>query len=203
LEKNHPYDRRHLKEVLHRDDMMESLLAARDWAKAHLEAVLIGTLVVAAGIFGAIVFVNSQKKNALDASKLLGEAQQIFQQSGSLPAAQAAGAYSQAYAKYQAVASTYDSTPQAQAARLGMANSLLAQDKAADAEREYAALDSRDAKDPIAALAAYGKARSLEAQGKSSDAQQAYAAAAAAYPQSAVVADALVSAERLKAPQKK
>lgn len=203
MDKNHPYDRRHLKEVLHRDDMMESVVAARDWVQAHLEAVLIGALVLAAAIFGAIFFVNSQRDKDLQASKLLGEAQMMFQQSGSMPAAQMAQGYGQAYAKYQAVASTYEGTAQASAAHLGMANALLAQGKAPDAEREYAALDSRDAKDPIAALAAYGKARSLEAQGKFPDAQQAYASAASAYPHSAVAQDAQASAERLKASPKK
>lgn len=202
MDKNHPYDRRHLKEVLHRDDMMETVLQARDWAKAHLEAVLIGTLVVAAAIFGAVFFVNSQRQKELEASKLLGEAQMIFQQSGTMPAGQAEQGYGQAYAKYQAVVGSYDGSAQAGPAKLGMANSLLAQGKAADAEREYAALDSRDAKDPLAALAAYGKARALEAQGKLADAQQAYAAAAANYPASAVFKDATASAERLKAPQK-
>lgn len=203
MDKNHPYDRQHLKEVLHRDDMLESLLAARDWAKAHLEAVLIGTLVVAAGIFGAVFFVNSQRQKGLEASKLLAEAQMMFQQSGSMPAGQEIQGYGQAYAKYQAVASSYDGSVQAQAARLGMANALLAQGKAAEAEREYAALDSRDGGDPIAALAGFGKARALEAQGKMADAQVAYAAAAGAYPASAVAGEAAAGADRLKAPVKK
>jgi predicted negative regulator of RcsB-dependent stress response len=203
LSQNHPYDRRHLKEVLHRDDMMESLLAARDWAKAHLEAVLIGTLVAAAAVFGAVFFVNGQKQKDLEASKLLAEAQMMFQQSGSMPGEQSAQGYGQAYAKYQAVASTYEGSAQAGAARLGMANAQLAQGKAAEAEREYAALDSRDKEDPIAALAAFGKARALEAQGKLPDAQKAYAAAAEAYPASAIAGEAQTAAGRLGAPQKK
>lgn len=199
----HPLDRQKLKQVLHRDDLTETLLQARDWAKAHLEAVLIGVLVLAALIFGTQFFLQGQRQKALEASKLLGEAQRLFQQAQTLPAADAAQGFNQAYAKYQAVASTYDGMAQAGAARLGMANALLAQGKAADAEREYQALDSRDAGDPLAALAALGKARALEAQGKAPEALAAYEALPAAYPASAVLGEAEKALARLKNAPKK
>lgn len=178
----HPLDRRHLKEVLHRNEMTDTLLDARDWAKSHLEAILIGALVLAALVFGTQFFLQGQRQKALEASKALANAQRAFQQASSLTGAEAAQGFTQAYAAYQAVVSTYDGTPQAQAAHLGLANSLLAQGKPQDAEREFAALDSGDAKDPIAALAAVGKARALELQGKAAEAQAAYQAALAAYP---------------------
>jgi TolA-binding protein len=178
----HPLDRRHLKEVLHRNEMSDTLLDARDWAKSHLEAVLIGALVLAALVFGTQFFLQGQRQKALEASKALGNAQRTFQQAANLSGAEAAQGYTQAYAAYQAVISTYDGTPQAKAAHLGLANSLLAQGKPQDAEREFAALDNGDAKDPVAGLAAVGRARCLELQGKAAEAQKAYEAALATYP---------------------
>ena len=126
MKDQHPYDRKHLKEVLHRDDLTETLVRARDWARGHLEAVLIGALVLAALVFGTQFFLQGQRAKALEASKLLGEAQRLFQQAQSLPAAEAPGAFAQAYAKYQAVVAGYEGSAEAQAARLGQANSLLA-----------------------------------------------------------------------------
>lgn len=196
MKTQHPYDSRHLKQVLHRNEMEEFIAGAKAWMQSHLEAVLIGAVVLAAAAFGVVFFVKGQREKALDASKALNEAQSLFQQAGTLVGPEAATAYNQAYAKYQGVASAYDGLPQAQAARLGQANALLAQGKAADAERDYAALDSRH-DNPIAALAAYGRARALEMQGQSTAAAQAYLAAAQAYPDSAVVGAALAAARRL------
>lgn len=193
----HPYDRKHLKEVLHKNELADNLVEARDWAKAHLEAVLIGALVLAAAVFGVVFFVNSQKTKALDASRLLNEAQSVFQQAGSLPAAQMAQGYTQAYAKYQALAGSYEGTPQALAAQLGMANADLALGKGAEAEKEYSALDSRDPKSVVAALAALGRARALELENKPADAAKAYADAARNYPGSAVEAEAKAAQDRL------
>lgn len=184
----HPLDRRELKQVLHRDDLVEGLHLARDWAKAHLEAILIGTLVAAAVVFGAVFYVQGQRQKALEASKLLGEAQQLFRRAQAAEPAEQAEAFNQAYARYQALLSTYENSPQAPAARLGMANALLALGRFAEAEQEYAALDSGDPKDPIAVMAALGRARIREAQ-----AGQAGAPGAA-------LQQAL---ERLKAPEKK
>lgn len=202
MKDQHPYDRQHLKQVLHRDDLTETLLKARDWAKGHLEAVLIGTLVVAALIFGTQFYLQGRSKTALEASKALAEAQRVFQQAQGLPVAEAPAAFAQAYAKYQQVLSGYEGTPEAQAARLGQANSLLAQGKAAEAEKEFAALDSRDPKDVIGALAGLGRARALEAQGKP-EALKAYEELLAAYPDSAASAEATAAAARLKTPAKK
>lgn len=202
MKDQHPYDRQHLKQVLHRNEVTDSLFQARDWAKGHLEAVLIGALVVAALIFGTHFFLEGRSKTALEASKALAEAQRVFQQAQSQPVADAPAAFAQAYAKYQAVVSGYEGTAEAQAARLGQANSLLAEGKAADAEKEFAALDSRDAKDVIAALAALGRARALEAQGKP-EALKAYEDVLAAYPDSAAVTEATAAAARLKSPVKK
>jgi tetratricopeptide (TPR) repeat protein len=198
--KQHPYDHRHLKQVLHRNEMLSGLEEAQAWIQGHLEAVLIGVVVLAAAGFGGWFFVQARQQKALDASKALNEAQSVFQQSGSAPAAEAAQDFAQAYAKYQAVVSGYDGTPQAQAAKLGLANSLLAEGKAPDAEKAYAGLDSRDASDPLAALAGYGRARSLELQGKAQDAAKAYQDAAAAYPDSAVAPLAVSAAARLLGP---
>jgi predicted negative regulator of RcsB-dependent stress response len=202
LKDQHPYDRQHLKQVLHRNEVTDYLQQARDWAKGHLEAVLIGFLVLAALIFGTQFFLQGRSKAALEASKALAEAQRVFQQAQSAPVAEAPAAFAQAYAKYQAVVSGYEGTAEAQAARLGQANSLLAQGKAADAEKEFAALDSHDAKDTIAALAALGRARALEAQGKP-EALKAYEDLLASYPDSAAVAEATAAAARLKSPAKK
>lgn len=199
----HPLDRQKLKEVLHRDDLSETLLRARDWAKGHLEAVLIGVLVLAALIFGTQFFIQGQRQKSLEASKLLGEAQRIFQQAQGLGAADAAQGYNQAYAKYQAVISGFEGAPQVGPARLGAANALLAQGKAAEAEREYAALDSRDAGDPVGALAALGRARSLEALGKPAEALAAYESALGAYAGALIQAEAEAAVARLKTPVKK
>lgn len=189
-------DRQHVKQMLHRDELGEGLLKARDWIRGHLEAVVIGALVLAATVFGIVFFINGQKQKDLEASKLLNEAHQIFLQSGQVAPEQAASAYGQAYAKFQAVATTYDGTEQAQDAKLGMANAQYAMGKFADAEREYAQLDSGKAGDAIGALAAYGKARALEAQGKAADAKNAYLAAANRYPGSAVQALAEAASKR-------
>ena len=200
----HPYDRRHLKEVLHKNELTDTLYEARDWAKTHLEAVLIGALVLAAAVFGVVFFINGQKDKSLQASLLLTEAQGVFQQSGSLPAAQASQGFTQAFTKFQAISSTYEGTPQAKAAQLGMANADLALGKAADAEREYAALDSRDATNPISALAALGRARALEFQGKAADALKAYGDVLSAYAGTAVAGQAKDAQDRLgKLPLKK
>jgi TolA-binding protein len=186
-----PLDRQQLKEVLHRNDLSERLLQARDWAQSHVEALFIGVLVTAAVAFGAHFFLQGQREKALEASKLLGEAQRLFQQAQFADTAEARQlGFNQAYAKYQALLGAYEGMPQAMAARLGLANALLAQGKAAEAERDYAALDSRDPKDPIAALAALGRARSLEAQGKAAEAARAYEQAAQAYPDSPAAAEA-------------
>jgi len=193
----HPYDRQHLKEVLHKNDLVDEMVMLRNWAKAHLEIVLIGVLVVAAGVYGAYFLVNDHKQKGLNASMLLNEAQGLFQQAGSQPAAQALGIYTQAYAKYQAIASTYEGSSQAKAAQLGMANAELGLGKGADAQQAYAVLDSHDATDPIAALAGLGRARALELQGKASDAASAYAAVLTNYPGSAVEGEAQASEKRL------
>lgn|GEM_PF-6452225 len=198
--KQHPYDHRHLKQVLHRNEMLSGLEEAQAWIQGHLEAVLIGVVVLAAAGFGGWFYVQGQQQKDLDASKALNEAQSVFQQSGSAPAAEAAQDFAQAYAKYQAVVSGYDGTPQAKAAKLGLANTLLAEGKAPDAEKAYAGLDSRDASDPLAALAGYGRARSLELQGKAQDAAKAYQDAATAYPDSAVAPLAVSAAARLLGP---
>lgn len=197
MKAQHPYDHQHLKQVLHRNDAEAFIENARDWAKAHLEAVLIGAVVLAAAIFGVVFFVNGRHQKALDAAKALNEAQGLFQQAGSLTGPQAVQAFNQAYAKYQSVAGSYEGTPQALAARLGQANALLAQGKAADAEREYAGLDSRKPADAIGALAGFGRARALELQGKAPEAAAAYSQAAQAYPDSAVAGAATAAAQRL------
>ena len=189
-------DRQHVKQMLHRDELSDSLLKARDWVRSHLETVVIGALVLAAAIFGVVFFVNGQKQKDLEASKLLNEAHQIFLQSGQVAPEQAAAAYGQAYAKFQAVATTYDGSEQAQDARLGMANAQYAMGKFADAEREYSLLDSGKKGDAIGALAAYGKARALEAEAKAADAKNAYKAAAERYPGSAIQALAEAAAKR-------
>ena len=199
--KNQPHiDRRHVKEMLQKDELSEWLMHGRDWVLSHLETVVIGVLVVAAVIFGVVFFINGQAQKDLDASKLLNEAHQIFQQAANVPAEQTQAAFGQAYAKFQAVASTYEGTPQALDAHLGMANAQFAMAKYADAEREYGALDSGDAKDPIAALAAFGKGRALEAEGKAADALTVYQAVVTHYPAGPTKALAEVAAKRLGSP---
>jgi TolA-binding protein len=185
LNQQHPLDRQQLKQVLHRNEAIDGLQDALDWAKSHLEAVIIGALVLAAAGFGGVFIVKGQQQKALEASKLLAEAQMILQQAQSAGGGPAAlEGYNQAYAKYQAVVSGYDGSDQAPAARLGMANALLGQGKAAEAEREYSALDSRKAGDVIGALAALGRSRSLEVQGKAAEAAKLLEEARAAYPNS-------------------
>ncbi len=189
-------DRQHVKQMIHRDEFTEGLLKARDWIRGHLETVVIGVLVAAALVFGIVFFINGQKQKDLEASKLLNEAHQVFLQSGQVAPEQAAAAYGQAYAKFQAVASTYDGTPQAQDAKLGMANAQYAMGKFDDAARTYGELDSGKNGDAIGALAAFGKARSLEALGKAADAKNAYLAAANRYPGSPIQAQAEAAAKR-------
>jgi len=196
--KQHPYDNRHLKQVLHRNEMLSWMEESQAWVQGHLEAVLIGAVVLAAAGFGAWFFAQGQRQKSLDASKALNEAQSVFQQAGSVPAAQAAQGYNQAYAKYQAVVSGFDGTPQAKAAKLGLANCLLAEGKGAEAEKAFTELDSRDVSDPVAALASYGRARSLELQGKATDAAAAYGQVAQNYPDSAVAGLAQTAAARLQ-----
>lgn len=179
---NKPLDRRHLKEVLHRNEMSEWFFQARDWVKGHLETVLISALVAAAAIFGTRFLIQGQRQKALEASKALAAAQRTFQQAVGADASEAGQAFAQAYAAYQGVASTYEGMVEAKVARLGMAHSLLAQGKFEEALRDYTALDSGDATDPVAELAALGKARALEAQGKTAEALQAYQAVLRAYP---------------------
>jgi tetratricopeptide (TPR) repeat protein len=198
--KQHPYDHQHLKKVLHRNEMLSGLEEAQAWVQGHLEAVLIGVVVLAATGFGGWFFYQGQQQKALDAAKALNEAQSVFQQAGSAPAAESAQDFNQAYAKYQSIVTSYDGTPQAKVAKLGLANSLLAEGKAADAEKAYAELDSRDASDPIAALASYGRAHALEFEGKAPEAAKAYQDAAANYPDSAVAAVALSMSARLQGP---
>jgi predicted negative regulator of RcsB-dependent stress response len=180
---NQPHiDRQHVKELLHQDPLTEGLLKTRDWVRSHLETVVIGVLVAAAAVFGIVFFINGQTQKDQEASKLLAEAHQVFQQAGQAPADQSAAAFGQAYAKFQAVSSAYDGSSQAQDAKLGMANTQFALGKYAQAQQEFAALDSGKAGDPIAAMAAYGLARSLEAQGKGAEAVSAYQSAASRYP---------------------
>jgi hypothetical protein len=181
--KNQPhFDRQHVKALLHQDPLIDGLLRAREWVRGHLETVVIGVLVAAALVFGVVFFVNGQKQKDLEASKLLNEAHMIFQQAGQAPAAQTAAAFGQAYAKFQAVSTAYDGTPQALDAKLGMANAQFAMGKFAEAQQEYGALDSGKAQDSIAALAAFGRARALEAQGKVGEALSAYQMLLKAYP---------------------
>lgn len=195
----HPYDRRHLKEVLHRNELGDQILAARGWAQAHLELVLIGVLLVAAMVFGGYYFIQGRQQRSLDASLLLSQAQSAFQQAAGGPADQAQGAYAHAYAKYQAIVGSYEGSIEAKSAELGMANADLAMGKVADAQREYAELDSGQASDPLAALAGYGKAKALELEGKVADARAAYEAALAAYPGSVIDGEARAAVSRLGA----
>ncbi|HTB23215.1 MAG TPA: tetratricopeptide repeat protein [bacterium] len=198
----HPYDRKHLKEVLHKNEMTDYVVEGLQWAQAHLEVVLITVLLLAAAVFGAVFFINGRKQKSLDASMLLNEAQNAFEQAAAAPPAQATAAFGQAYAKYQAIIESYQGTGQAKAAQLGLANADLAMGKGAQAEDEYAALDSRAAGDSIAALAGLGKARALEVEGKPADALKAYADALNNYPDSAVDDECLAAEKRLKALQK-
>jgi predicted negative regulator of RcsB-dependent stress response len=180
---NQPHiDRQHVKELLHQDPLTEGLLKTRDWVRSHLESVVIGVLVAAAAVFGVVFFINGQAQKDQEASKLLNEAHQVFQQASQAPAEQSAAALGQAYAKFQAVSSAYDGTVQALDARLGMANADFAMGKYPQAQQEYGALDSGKASDPIAAMAAYGAARCLEAQGKAAEALTAYQGGASRYP---------------------
>jgi len=199
--KNQPHmDRQHIKKILHDEDLAHWLLQGRDWVRSHLESVVIGALVLAALVFGAVFFFNSQAQKDIKANQDLSEAHQVFAQAGTVDAAQVPAAYGQAYAKFQNVASTYEGSVQAQDAKLGMANAQYAMGKAADAEREYGALDSGDVKDPIAALAAFGRARSLELEGKPADALAAYQAAMSRYPDSPALTQALAAVKRLSPP---
>ncbi|MGH7441698.1 MAG: hypothetical protein ACREKE_03375, partial [bacterium] len=95
--KPHPIDRRHLKEVLHRNELTDELQDLRDWSQAHLEIVLVVALLIAALIFGVYFFLNGRKQRALDASMLLTQAQESFEQAASVPVSQSAQAYQQAY----------------------------------------------------------------------------------------------------------
>lgn len=193
------FERREIKELIHRNEMEEFLLKARDWVKGNLETVAIGALALAAAVFGAWFWWNGLQRKDLEASRLLAEAQGVLEQSFQAPAEQAAGAYAQAYAKYQAVAAAYPGTVQAAAAALGMAQSLFGQGKLDEAVREFGALDSGKASDPLAALAALGKARALEAQGKAAEALAAFQAAASRYDSGVAKAEAESAAVRLSA----
>lgn len=192
-----PYDKEHLKQVLHQNELTDELGVIRDWAKAHIEIVLIGALVLAAAAFGTYTFIKGRNQKALDAAMLLNQAQSAFEQAGSQAPAQAAAGYAQARAKYEALADSYEGSVQGKAARLGVANADLALGKGADAEREYAALDGHEAADGIAALAGLGRARALELEGKSADALGAYADVLRNYPGSVVENDAKAAQARL------
>jgi hypothetical protein len=198
----HPYDRRHLKEVLHKNEMTDSLVEALQWAQAHLEVVLITVLLLAAAGFGTVFFLNGRKQKSMDASMLLNEAQNAFEQADAAPPAQASAAFGQAYAKYEAIVVSYQGTEQAKAAQLGIANADLAMGKGAQAEGEYAALDTHAPADSIAALAGLGRARALEVEGKPAAALAAYADALSNYPDSAVADECLAAQKRLKSAQK-
>lgn len=193
----HPYDHRHLKQVLHKNELVDSLVNARDWARTHLETVLIGVLLLSAAVFGVLFFLNSQKETALKAATLLSEAQGVFQQAGTLSPSEAAQGYSQAFAKFQAVASSYEGSMQAPAAQLGMADCDLAMGKGAEAERAFDALDTRDPKNLIASLASLGKAQAIEAQGRQADAQKAYADTLKTYAGCAVSGAAQAALDRI------
>jgi predicted negative regulator of RcsB-dependent stress response len=198
--KNQPHiDRQHVKQLLHQDPMTEWLLKARDWTRSHLETVVIGVLVLAAAVFGVVFFINGQTQKDQEASKLLAEAHQVFEQGSQAPADQSAAVYGQAYAKFQAVSSAYDGSAQAMDAKLGMANAQFALAKYPEAQQEYSALDSGKASDTIGALAAFGKARALEAQGKGAEALAAYNDAASRYPAGPAAAMATDAAKRLSA----
>jgi tetratricopeptide (TPR) repeat protein len=191
------FDRQHVKALLHQDPLTDSLLRARDWVRGHLETVVIGVLVAAALVFGVVFFINGQKQKDMEASKLLGEAHQVFQQAGQAPAEQVAAAYGQAYAKFQAVSTAYDGTPQAQDAKLGMANAQFAMGKFVEAQQEYGNLDNGDPKDAIAALASFGRARALEAQSKIGEALSAYQVLLKTYPAGPANAQAQAAIKRI------
>jgi len=193
----HPLDRHKLKEVLHKNEMMDSLYEARDWAKEHLEAVLIGVLVIAAAIFGTVFFLNSHKQKQLEASRSLEEAQDYFRQGETATPDRAAQNFNLAYQKYQGVVANYGGTPQGHAAALGVANAELALGRGEDAQKAFAALDSKDPKDAVAVLAALGEGRAFEALGRYSDARAAYAAAAKNYPGSVAETVNKAAQERL------
>lgn len=195
----HPYDKQHLKQVLHRNELGDELKDLRDWAQNHLEIVLVSVLLVAALAFGVYFFLNSRKQRELSASLLLNQAQELLAEAVSGPPGQAAAAYGQAYLKYQSLVSTYPGGAQFRAAELGLADSDLGLGKADEAGAEYARLDDGKAGDPLSALGALGVARALEAKGKGADALAAYGHVLSAYPGGAAAAEASAARKRLAA----
>ncbi len=193
----HPYDRRELKQVLHRNELSEEMVSLWEWAQAHVEFVFIGALLVAALAFGVRFWVNARRQKELAASLLLARAQETFAQASEASPTDAPALYAQAYLKYQALVDGYPGSLEERNAKLGMANADLAQGKAPAAQSLYLALDDSKPGDPISALAALGVARCLEAEGKAADARRAYSAVLASYPQSAVAAEAEAGEKRL------
>lgn len=156
-----------VKEVLHRDELGLAMEKGAAWVRSHVENVVIGAVVLAAAVFGLRYYLSSREERALEAAKLLAEAEQLYQRAGSLDAAAAPSAFTQAYAKYQGVAQSYEGTPQAFAGRLGMANALFSQGKFDEALREYQALAADKGAGSIAAIAGAGAAACEKAKGQS------------------------------------
>lgn len=197
-----PYDRAHLKEVLHSNEALDALLRARAWVLSHVELVLAAVLLLAASGAGGYFVLHGRAQKAREASRLLTEAQDSLLRARALPAAQAGQALRGAQERFRQLATSYQGTPQARPALLGLAASELALGQGAQAEAEYAKLDSGRKSDALGALGALGRAKALEAQGKVEEALAAYARVPEVYPGSAAEAEAREAREALAAQKK-
>jgi len=179
--------------AIKRDELREFLGESQDWVKKHLENVLIGVVVAALLVFGAVYLMKSSREDSIKASLQLSNAEQQYARAMGSGEAQA---FDSAKAGYEQVRAGFDGKDEAVIAELGLANLLFAQGKLDEAKSAFELFASRHGDTALAPVAESGRAACLEASGKLKDAADAYLALAAKRPVSALTALSYMDATR-------
>lgn len=186
-----------IKQLTKRNELDFWLHEAGAWVKGHLEAVIIGAVVLGVGVFGGYYFISSQREARDKASMdLYGALSQAQRAKGSAPLFDPQ-ALSGLGAAYQAVASSQSGAPAGLAAELGLADVEYASGRFEAAAQAYDKFAAANNKSLLAPLALQGKAACLEAQGKAPDALSAYLDLAEKHPQAPNKALVLLAAARV------
>ncbi len=163
-----------IKQLTKRNEMSYWLHETGVWVKGHLEAVIIGAVVVGVGIFGGYYFLSNQReardKAAMDLYSAASQAQRA-KSSAPLFDPQALAGLG---AAYQALATGQAGLPAGIAAELGLADLEYASGRFEAASLAYEKFAAANPDSLLTPLALEGKAACLEAQGKHADALAAY-----------------------------
>jgi hypothetical protein len=181
------------KPALKRNELRDFLEEAGDWTKAHLENVLIGSVVLALLAFGGIYFLKNRREEGIKAAIQFSSAEQYFNRALS---GNEQNVMEASRSGFDQVRAGFEGRDEAVAAELRLADLSFQKGAFEEARSAYERFGLAHSGSPFAPLAEAGKASSLEGLGKIKEAGDAYAAVALKYPGSANTALCLADAAR-------